>query len=93
MITATAPLGTRVTCSYTHGTSAKLFSASRIVAVITATALMFIEVPSRSLKLCIPVHVRNVETHVIPLAMLVFICEVVLRCAVGIGHVDISNVT
>ena len=35
-------MGTRVTCYCTHGTSAKLVSASRIVPVITATALIFI---------------------------------------------------
>ena len=40
-----------------------------------------------------PVHVRNVETHVIHLVMPVLFSEVVLRCAVGTGHVDISNVT
>ena len=35
----------------------------------------------------------NAETQVIDLVMLLRLCEVVQRCAVAIGHVDIMHAT
>ena len=67
----------------------------------TATAASFQMTQHLKLFLCIDMLVwlesfrpfTSAETYVLHLVMLFRLYEIVQRCAIGIGHVDIINVT